>query len=138
MLRTYMVLTHFDSSLPIGISCVTSNVGIGAVLFYRFQDKQERPIANASKTLTESQRKYSQIQKEALAILFALRKFHQYLYERKGILVTDRKPLLSAFNSTKVTPVVAANRLTRWALILTHFNYPSKIEILLSMEMQMC
>ena len=123
MLCTDMVLAHFDSSLPIGISCDASNVGIGAVLFHRFQDGQERPIANASKTLTESQRKYSQIQKEALAIVFALRKFHQYLYGRKFILVTDHKPLLSVFSPTKATPALAANRLARWALILNQYNY---------------
>ena len=78
MLCTDMVLAHFDPSLPIGISCDAFNVGIGAVLFHRFQDGQEPPIANASKTLTERQRKYSQIQKEALAVVFALRKFHQW------------------------------------------------------------
>ena len=86
MLCTDMVLVHFDPSLRIGISCDAFNVGIGAVLFRRFQDGQERPIASASKTLTESQRKYNQKQKEALAIVFALRKFHQHLYGQKCIL----------------------------------------------------
>ena len=59
MLCKDMVLAHFDPSLLIGISCNASNVGIDVVLFHRFQDGQERPIANVSKTLTESQRKYS-------------------------------------------------------------------------------
>ena len=106
------MLAHFGSSLPIGISCDASNVGIDAMLFHRFHDGQERPIANASKTLTESQRKYSQIQKEALVIVFVLRKFHQYLRGRIFILVTDHNPLLSVFSPTKT------DCLARWALIL--------------------
>ena len=126
MLCTEMVPAHFDPSLPIGISCDASNVGIGAVLFHRFQGGQERPVANASKTLTESQRKYSQIQKEALAIVFALQKFHQYFYRRSFILVTDHNPLLSVFCPTKSTPALAANRLATRALILNQYNYSIK------------
>ena len=49
-----------------------------------------------------------------MAIIYALRKFHQFLYGRKFILVTDHKPLLALFGPTKATPVMAANRLARW------------------------
>eukprot|EP00731_Ephydatia_muelleri_P005288 Em0002g1464a len=112
------VLAHFDPSLPIGISCDASEVGVGAVLFHRYSDGGERPIANASKTLTTTQQGYSQIQKEALAIVFALRKFHQFLYGRPFILIMDHKPLLALFGPTKATPALAANRLARWALEL--------------------
>ena len=74
------VLAHFDPFLSIGIACDASNVGIGAVLFHRYEDGSERPVANASKTLSETQRNYIQIQKEALSIVFALKKFHHFLY----------------------------------------------------------
>ena len=74
------VLAHFDPFLPIGIACDASNVGIGAVIFHRYEDGSERPVANASKTLSETQRNYIQMQKEALSIVFALRKFHHFLY----------------------------------------------------------
>ena len=117
------VLAHFDPSLPVGISCDASEVGIGAVLFHRYPDASERPICNASKTLTPTQRGYSQIQKEALAIIFALSKFHQFLYGRPFILVTDHKPLLALFGPTKATPALAANRLARWALMLSQYQY---------------
>ena len=117
------VLAQFDPSLPIGISCDASEVGVGAVLFHRYSDGGERPIANASKTLTTTQRGYSQIQKEALAIVFALRKFHQFLYGRPFILITDHKPLLALFGPTKATPALAANRLARWALMLGQYHY---------------
>ena len=123
LLSMDMVLAHFDPTLPIGISCDASEVGLGVVLFHRYQDGSERPIANALKTLTETQRHYSQIQKEAQAIVFALNKFHQFLYGRKFILVTDHKPLLALFGPSKATPALAANRLARWALMLSQYDY---------------
>ena len=117
------VLAHFDPTRDIGISCDASDVGIGAVLFHRYSDGSERPIANVSKTLNSAQRNYSQIQKEALSIIFALSKYHHYLYGRKFILVTDHKPLLSLFGPCSETPKLAANRLARWALTLSQYDY---------------
>ena len=126
MLCKDTVLAHFDPKQEIGISCDASDVGVGVVLFHRYPDGSERPIANASKTLSDTQRRYSQIQKEALSIIFALHKFHQFLYGRKFILVTDHKPLTSLFGPSKATPMLAANRLARWALLLNQYDY--KIE----------
>ena len=123
LLCTDTVLAHFDPSLPVGISCDASECGLGAVLFHRYPDGSERPIGNVSKTLTDTQRRYSQIQKEALAIVFALKNFHQFLYGRNFILVTDHKPLLALFGPNKATPVLAANRLARWALLLNQYSY---------------
>ena len=65
LLCTVTVLAHFDPAKQIGISCDASNVGIGAVLFHRYDDGSERPIANVSKTLTDTQRRYSQIQRSS-------------------------------------------------------------------------
>ena len=113
MLSDCSVFAHFDPSLSMGISCDASNVGIGAVLFHRFPDGSERLVANASKTSTDARRKYSQIQKEGLSIVFALQKFHQYLYGRRFILVTDNKPFLALFEPYKATPALGANRLAR-------------------------
>ena len=117
------VLTHFDPALQVGIACDASNVGIGVVLFHRYPDGSERPIFNVSKTLTPTQRRYSQIHKEALAVIFGLKKFHQFLYGRKFVLVTDHKPLLALFNPSSGTPAMAANRLARWALMLSQYEY---------------
>ena len=90
------------------------------VLFQRYTDGKERPLFNISKTLTATQYK---IQREALATIYGLQKFHNYLYGRKFILVTDHKPLISLFNPKKGTPAMAANHLTRWALTLSHYEY---------------
>ena len=123
VLSSDQVLVHFDPDKPLGLACDASNVGIGAVLFHRYPDGSERPIANVSKTLTVAEKNYSQIHKEALAIIFGLRKFYQFLYGRQFILVTDHKPLTALFGPKKGTPLLAANRLARWALWLNQFNY---------------
>nr|KAG5686660.1 hypothetical protein BaRGS_031370 [Batillaria attramentaria] len=123
VLSSDQVLVHFDPEKCVGLACDASNVGIGAVLFHRYPDGSERPIANVSKTLTAAERNYSQIHKEALAIIYGLRKFYQYLYGRQFILVTDHKPLTALFGPKKGTPLLAANRLARWALWLNQFDY---------------
>ena len=76
-----------------------------------------------SKTLTAAERNYSQIHKEALSIIYGLKKFYQYLYGHRFILVTDHKPLTALFGSKKGTPLLAVNRLARWALWLNQFDY---------------
>ena len=54
MLTADMVLAHFDPSLPVGISCDASETGLGAVLFHRYPDGSEHPVANVSKTLSDT------------------------------------------------------------------------------------
>ena len=84
---------------------------------------EERPIAYASRTLTKSERNYAQIEKEALSIIFGIKKFHQYLYGRKFLLVTDHKPLTTLLGPKSGIPTLAAARLQRWALLLAAYQY---------------
>ena len=111
-----------------GISCDSSEVGIGAFLFHHYPDESERPIANVSKTLTDRQRRCSQIHKEALAVVFPLKKFHQFLCGRHFILITDHKPLLALFGYGEETPPLAANCLARWALMLNQYDYSAELQ----------
>ena len=70
-----------------------SEVGIGAVLLESY-DNQYFPVAYASKKLARSELNYSVIEKECLALIWAVKKFHVYLYGKEFILETNHQPLI--------------------------------------------
>ena len=123
LITSDLVLTHYNPNLPLKLACDASPVGIGAVLSHIIEDGTERPIAFASRTLNKAERKYSQIDKEALALVWGVKKFHLYLFGRHFTLVTDHEPLTSIFNPKKGIPAMTIARLQRYALFLAGFDY---------------
>lgn len=117
------MLVHYDPNSSLRLACDASAYGVGAVISHIMPDESEKPIAFASRTLTKAERNYSQLEKEALSLIFGVQKFHQYLYGRKFTLVTDHKPLITILNPRKGIPSIAAARLQRWALILASYQY---------------
>ena len=113
------VLAHYDVSLPLQLATDASAYGIGTVISHVFPDGSERPIAFASRTLSTSEKNYSQLEKEALSLIFGVKHFHQYLYGRSFTLLTDQKPLTTILGLKKGIPPLAAARLQRWAIILS-------------------
>ncbi|XP_054263322.1 uncharacterized protein K02A2.6-like [Macrosteles quadrilineatus] len=77
------VLAHFDENETLVLATDASPVGLGIVLSHRYKDGTERPISFASRSLTASEKKYSQIDKEALAIYWGLKKFYQVVIPEK-------------------------------------------------------
>ena len=123
MLLNSSALVHFDPKLPLVVVADSSAYGIGGVLCHLINDV-ERPICFVSRTLSSAERNYSQLEKEALAMVFALRKFHYYLWGQANFnLITDHKPLLGLFSPTKSIPPMASGRIQRWALLLQNYNF---------------
>ena len=90
LLLSSKVLVHYDPDRELYLQCDAFSYGVGAVLSRRCQG-EDGPIAFASRSMTPSQKKYSQLDKEALAIHFGLRRFHQYLYGRHFTIITDHR-----------------------------------------------
>jgi len=86
-------LAHYDPSKPIRLACDASPYRVGAVISQVENNDQERPVAFSSRSLSRAERNYAQIEREALALIFRVKKFHHYLYGRVFTLQTDHKPL---------------------------------------------
>ena len=88
------VLKFFDLSRQIKISADESIHGLCAVLQQNYDDSWT-PVAYASRSTTETETRYAQIEKENLALAFTCQKFHDYVYGLRFELETDHKPLLA-------------------------------------------
>ena len=110
------VLAYPDFNKPFIVTTDASDYAIGAVIS-QIQNAVERPIAFASRTLSDTELRWSTTEKEALAIIWATRKFKPYLYGTKFTLITDHMPLTFIKTSTKNSKIL------RWRLELEEFDY---------------
>ena len=117
MLLQDRVLMHYDPDLPLVLATDSSSYGLGAVLSHRTPKGVERPIAYASRSLSETEKK------EALSVVWGVKTFQTYLEGRHFTLVTDHQPLKYIMDPGKAVPVTAAARIQRWCLFLGAFSY---------------
>jgi len=126
MLTSENLLIHYNPELPIVLHTDASPYGLGAVLSHITKEGEEKPVAYVSRTLSAHERNYAHIEKEGLAVVYAVKKLHQYLYGQKFEIYTDHKPLLGLLGEHKPVSETAAARIQRWALLLSAYNYVLK------------
>ena len=96
-----------------------SPVGLGAILSQEQEDGFFKPIAYGSRSLTDTETRYSQTEREALAVLWSCQHFHYYVYDRHVTIHTDHKPLLKLLTLKAMAPP----RIMRWILHLQAYNF---------------
>ena len=97
-----VVLQHYDVNKTVRLSADSSSFGVGAVLEQPNKEGLWKPIAYASRSLSESEKRLAQIEKEALAITWASDRFSSYILGKKITIITDHKPLVSILGQKKI------------------------------------
>ena len=117
------VLVHpdFSAGKPFILCTDASDYAIGSVLAQLDDDNFERPIAFASRTLQASERNYSVTDKEGLALVWSMKHFRPYIFNRKVVVYTDH----IALRWLMLTPQ-PSGRLSRWACQLQEYDIEIK------------
>ena len=110
-------LASADVDRPFILRTDASETGIGAVLLQEFDD-EKFPVAFASRKLLDRETRYSTIERECLAVVWAVQKFEAYLYGREFVLEVDHEPLRTLRRGK-----LANGRVLRWALALQSYRY---------------
>ena len=93
------IVTPYDPKREAKVSADASAYGLGAVLLQKSKSGNWQPVAYASRSMSETERRYAQIEKEALASTWACEKFSMYVLGKRFVIETDHKPLVPLFNS---------------------------------------
>ena len=112
------ILCPFNPADEIELICDASPTAVGAVM-----QQNNKPVLYISKTLSPAERNYSQLDREGLAIVYAVRRLHKYVYGRKFTIVTDHKPLEFLFKPDGCRTSHANQRVLRWAVFLASYDY---------------
>ena len=114
VITTLPVLAYFDKTKKHTIQCDASKKGLGAVLL-----QESKPVMYVSRALTETEQRYSNIQRELLAIVFALERLNHYTFGRTITVQSDHQTLQSIWKKSIVS---ASPRLQRLLLGLAHYD----------------
>ena len=118
------VLQHFNPKYESSIETDSSSYGLGAVLLQRPRENAPwMPVQFASRSLNDAEKNYSQIEREALSVIFGVNKFREFLLGAHFVIFNDHKPLFTLFAKNRSVPHSCSARVQRWALKLSQFNY---------------
>ena len=113
-------MAYHKEGAPARLTTDASPVGIDAIFEQEQEDGSYRPIYYASRKLSKVEKRYSQFEREALAVRRACEKFYLYLYGIKFEIRTDHKPLVTVLSARSKPP---SPRIERWLLYLKQFQY---------------
>ena len=120
LLTSNTIMAYFDINKSTELTTDASPWGLSAILSQCSQQDDRRIVAYASRSLSPVEQRYSQTEKEALAIVCAAECFHTYLYGGHFTLYTDCKPVELIFNNKRSRPPA---RIERWNLHLQEYNF---------------
>ena len=112
-------MAYYNPQAQTKLTVDASPYGLGAILSQQQADGSFQPVAYGTKALTPVESRYSQTEREALAMLWGCEHFHYYLYDRHFTIETDHKPLVTAL-SRKSLP---SPHIQRWLLRLQAYEY---------------
>ena len=119
-LMSSQVMSYYNPDAATEVVVDASPFGLGAVLIQRDDKGTQHTVAYASRALTDVESRYSQTEREALAVVWACEHFYLYLFGHHFTVISDHKPLEGIFNST--TSRTSA-RIERWNLRLQAFDF---------------
>ena len=118
IIQSLPTLVPFKRSGPTELVVDASEYAIGGVL-----EQNGSPVICISRKLSKAEIGYSQTQKEALAVVWCLKRLHKFLFNHKFTIVTDHQSLKFIFNENSSLSKGTSNMLQRWALLLSAYDY---------------
>uniref|UniRef100_A0A3B3HY91 Gypsy retrotransposon integrase-like protein 1 n=1 Tax=Oryzias latipes TaxID=8090 RepID=A0A3B3HY91_ORYLA len=121
------VLKFFDVSKPVEIYCDASSTGLGAVLI-----QDDRPVAFSSRSMTDAETRYAQIEKEMLSIVHACTKFHHYIFGKHVTVFNDHKPLEDIYKKPLLSTPLRIQRMRlrlQWYDITVRYRRGKDMEL---------
>ena len=120
-LSTSPILALFEPGRETIVSSDASSYGLGAVLKQKQPSGETRPIAYISRSLTETEQRYAQLEKEALALTWACERLSNYLVGTKFMIETDHKPLVPMLSTKRLDELPV--RIQRFRMRMMRFQF---------------
>lgn len=121
MVTSSICVARYKPELATIVRADASSYGLGAVLLQDQPNDERRPVAFASRALTHAEQKYTQIEKEALAVAWAVQRFDEFLRGLQFLIETDHQPLVKLLGSADLD--IMSPRVQRFRIRLLPYQF---------------